>query len=58
MAQLTPILLASPLQTHGTFYVLAGVNLAGFLFALLTLPETKVVDFGSVHVNAVLSNKA
>ena len=42
VAQLTPIILASALQTFGTFYFLAGVNLIGFFFALLTLPETKV----------------
>ena len=44
VAQLTPILLASPLQSHGTFYILAGLNLAGFLFVLLTVPETKVIQ--------------
>ena len=42
VAQVTPILLASSLQTHGTFYLFAGVHLAATLFALLTLPETKV----------------
>ena len=42
VAQLTPIMLASALQTFGTFYFLAGVNLIGFFFVLLTLPETKV----------------
>ena len=42
VAQLTPIMLASALQTYGTFYFLATVNFAGFFFVLLTLPETKV----------------
>ena len=41
-AQVTPILLASSLQTYGTFYLFAGVHLAAILFALFTLPETKV----------------
>lgn len=41
VAQLTPIMLASALQTYGTFYFLATVNFAGFFFVLLTLPETK-----------------
>jgi hypothetical protein len=39
---LTPVLLASPLQTFGTFYILVGVHIAAILFALLTVPETKV----------------
>ena len=38
----TPVLLASQLQTYGTFYIYSILILAGFLFALLTLPETKV----------------
>lgn len=42
VAQLTPVLLASPLQTFGTFYLLVGVHIAAILFVLLTLPETKV----------------
>ena len=42
IAQVTPILLASSLQTHGTFYLFAGVHIVATLFALLTLPETKV----------------
>ena len=42
VAQVTPIMLASPLQTFGTFYVLVGVHIAALLFVLLTLPETKV----------------
>jgi len=41
VAQVTPILLASSLQTYGTFYLFAGVHLAAILFALFTLPETK-----------------
>lgn len=42
IAQVTPIMLASPLQTFGTFYLLVGVHIAALLFVLLTLPETKV----------------
>ena len=42
VAQVTPIMLASPLQTFGTFYLLVGVHIAALLFILLTLPETKV----------------
>ena len=42
VAMLTPVLLASPLQIHGTFYVLSGALFAALLFVLLTLPETKV----------------
>ncbi len=42
MAQITPIMLASPLRTHGTFYFLAGTNLLASAYVLLTLPETKV----------------
>lgn len=49
VAQLTPVLLASPLQTFGTFYLLVGVHIAAILFVLLTLPETKV-KFVSVSV--------
>ncbi len=43
VAMLTPILiLCSPLDIHGTFYLLSGALLMGFFFVLLTLPETKV----------------
>ena len=42
IAQVTPVLLASTLQTFGTFYLLGGVHIAAILFVLLTLPETKV----------------
>ena len=42
VAQVTPLLLASPLRTFGTFYLLVGVHVAAMLFVLLTLPETKV----------------
>lgn len=42
IAQVTPIMLASPLQTFGTFYLLVGVHVAAMLFVLFTLPETKV----------------
>ena len=42
IAQVTPIMLASPLQTFGTFYLLVGIHIAALLFVLLTLPETKV----------------
>lgn len=42
VAQVTPIMLASPLQTFGTFYLLVGIHIAALLFILLTLPETKV----------------
>ena len=41
-AQVTPLLLASPLRTFGTFYLLVGVHVAAMLFVLFTLPETKV----------------
>ncbi len=40
--QTTPLLLSSDLQTHGTFYVLAGLNALAFIFVLTTVPETKV----------------
>lgn len=42
VAMLTPILIASPVGIHGTFYLLSGLLLAAFFFVLLTLPETKV----------------
>ena len=43
VAMLTPVLiLCSPLDIHGTFYLLSGALLMGFFFVLLTLPETKV----------------
>lgn len=42
VAMLTPILIASPLQIHGTFYLLSVCLLAAFLFVLFSLPETKV----------------
>jgi len=44
VAQVTPVLLASSLQTSGTFYLLVGVQIAGLLLVLLALPETKVVE--------------
>ena len=56
VAQLTPIMLASPLQTFGTFYILAGVNIAGFFFTLLVLPETKVIQLISICKFGVYSN--
>lgn len=44
VAMLTPVLiLCSPLDIHGTFYLLSGALLLGFFFVLLTLPETKVM---------------
>ena len=42
VAMLTPILIASPLHIHGTFYLLSGCLLAAFFFVLFSLPETKV----------------
>lgn len=46
VAMLTPVLiLCSPLDIHGTFYLLSGALLMGFFFVLLTLPETKVQTF-------------
>lgn len=42
VAMLTPVLIASPLKIYGTFYLLSGALVAGLLFVLLTLPETKV----------------
>ena len=45
VAMLTPVLiLCSPLDVHGTFFLLSGALLLGFLFVLLTLPETKVLE--------------
>lgn len=41
VAMLTPILIASPLGIHGTFYLLSVMLLAAFLFVALTLPETR-----------------
>jgi hypothetical protein len=47
VAMLTPILIfCSPLDIHGTFYLLSGALLMGFFFVLLTLPETKVYIIG------------
>ncbi len=40
--QITPLLLGSPIQSHGYFYVLAGINACAFLSVLIFLPETKV----------------
>jgi len=42
LAITTPVLLASQLQTYGTFYIYSLLLAAAFLFVLLTLPETKV----------------
>ncbi len=42
IAMVTPILLASVLQTAGTFYILSVFLAAAFVFVLFTLPETKV----------------
>ena len=41
-AQLTPVLLASPLQTHGTFYLFATAQIVAFFYVLFLIPETKV----------------
>ena len=38
----TPVLIASQLQTYGTFYIYSLLLAAGLFFVLLTLPETKV----------------
>ena len=51
----TPILLASTLQTHGTFYIIVVLLAAAFLFVLLTLPETKVIV---LHTGNRLSTEA
>ena len=50
VAMLTPVLLASPLQIHGTFYVLSIALFAAFLFVLLTLPETKVTEYSGTTI--------
>ena len=38
----TPVLIASQLQTYGTFYIYSLLLAAGLFFVLLTIPETKV----------------
>ena len=43
--QLAPLILGSPLKTHGYFYIVAGLCLFYFMFTLLTFPETKVSNF-------------
>ena len=57
VAMLTPILIASPLHIHGTFYLLSGMLLAATLFVLLTLPETKVRAWALLitHFNVIVN---
>ena len=43
MGEVGPVLLSSPLQTSGTFYLFAGMCFLAFLHALLLIPETKVI---------------
>ncbi len=45
VAQVSPIMLVSPLQTYGTFYFLAGTSFLASTYVLLTLPETKVASY-------------
>lgn len=49
VAMLTPILIASPLGIHGTFYLLSAMLLTAFLFVALALPETKVASATGVQ---------
>ena len=44
MGEIGPVLLSSPLQTSGTFYLFAGMCFLAFLHALLLVPETKVIN--------------
>ena len=46
MGEVGPVLLSSPLQTSGTFYLFAGMCFLAFLHALLLIPETKVINNG------------
>ena len=39
----TPLIVGSPLQLHGFFYILSAINLFSFFFVLFALPETKVL---------------
>ena len=41
--QLFPVLLVSPLRTHGTLSIIAALTMFSFVFTLIALPETKVV---------------
>ena len=40
--QVVPLILSSPLQTHGYFYVISFLSVFYIIFTLLALPETKV----------------
>ena len=42
---LTPLIIGSPLQLHGLFYIVSGLNLFGFLLILFAFPETKVLYY-------------
>ena len=54
VAMLTPVLIASSLQIHGTFYILSGALLVAFFFVLFSLPETKVSRL-MFYVSVVIS---
>ena len=42
VSELIPVLLASPLQTAGTFYLFAVALIVAFFYVLFLIPETKV----------------
>ena len=44
MGEVGPVLLSSPLQTPGTFYLFGGLYVLAILHVLFLLPETKVCD--------------
>ena len=52
--QLFPVLLVSPLRTHGTLSIIAALTMFSFVFTLIALPETKVLllhlQLVNVHV--------
>lgn len=43
--QSTPLILGSPLELHGFFFIIAGINLFAVVFVTFTLPETKVENY-------------
>ena len=54
-SQVTPLIIGSPMQVHGFFYLLTAVNLFAVIFTLLSLPETKVRKCVCFEVNNVLA---
>ena len=50
---LIPLIVGSPLQLHGFFYIVTGFNLLGFFFVLVALPETKVSSYDSYSMHSL-----